>query len=146
MAFKLTLPVFFAFLTQLAVADDLSAIMAIEKAEGKVSRKLTPYYLKSDFTGDGVQDLAVLIDTKLCIYDIVTRQCFYSDEQFSWAEKWRVIKDRKTFETIVSKDGEITGEREVTLQNDSIVLCKEEVSCRVISIKNKKLMLLHQGC
>ena len=127
------------------LADELDVIQAIEETEGNLSEKLSPRYLKADFTGDGVQDFAVLIGNRLCLYDTTSRTCTYAKESFSWVDQWRIVTDRKSFETIVSEDGEITGERTVLLHNDSIELCKAESSCNLVSIKNKKLILLHQG-
>jgi len=113
--------------------------------------------IRSDFNGDGFQDLAYFKNTgkekKIFISDGQTKKkvmigtdASFNEmgSDFSWVDFWGVLDDKETFEIII-KDGDIIDEKKTTLEHTSLFVRKEESGGGVISFLNKNYKWVHQS-
>jgi hypothetical protein len=112
--------------------------------------------INADFNGDGNADQAIFKKENETSGIIITHggtnqkikvgfgESFAHLTEFNWVDYWGLINDSETYE-IVIKDTEIIEDREVTLDNPSIVVRKEEVGGGLITFKDKKYIWIHQA-
>lgn len=63
-----------------------------------------------------------------------------------WVDYWVLIEDKKTYETVFSKEGDVEGSRNINLENLSIYLAEDELSGGLITYLNGKYIWVHQTC
>lgn len=110
----------------------------------------------ADFNGDGKLDQAIfkkedetsgIIITHGEIDEIIKigfgEQLAHLTE-FNWVDFWGLVNDKKTYEIIII-DAEIIRDREVKLDNPSIVVRKEEANGGLITFKKGKYVWIHQS-
>lgn len=126
---------------------------------------LSPIYLKEDFNGDKIQDIAVLITEKatkkkgiLLIHGKSYEHFIFGAGQtfgnggndFKWADQWILYKKKKATETQFNKEsGDIIGEKEITLQRPGILIENYEdgaaLAGGIIYWNNYKYIWIQQG-
>ena len=131
----------------------------------ELSSFLKPSLLQADFTGDAIQDIAVLIIEKttkkkgiLLIHSKSNEHFIFGagnafengGVDFKWADKWSVYKKKKAIETQFNKEsGDFTGEKEVVLQWPGILIENYEdgaaVSGGIIYWNGHNYIWIHQG-
>lgn len=57
-----------------------------------------------------------------------------------------MIEDKKTFETVFSKEGDVEGSRNINLENLSIYLAEDELGGGLITYLDGKYIWVHQTC
>ena len=137
-----------------------AAIHAIEESNLIILENLHPPQLTGDFNGDGKDDRAYYVMDKatrkkgLCILNSGFGQCdimgagrrFYAaGDDFSWVNRWEVVKSGKTREATFKNNGDVLGTKIITLQNISIRLCEDEGGCGIVSYKGGKYIWVHQA-
>jgi len=111
--------------------------------------------INADFNGDGNNDRAIFKKNEtsgIIITHGKTNQKikigfgepFAHLTEFNWVDYWGLVNDSKSYE-IVIEDAEIIEDREVNLENPSIVVRKEEVGGGLISFKDGKYIWIHQA-
>jgi hypothetical protein len=110
----------------------------------------------ADFNGDGNTDQAIFKKENETSGIIITHgetnqkikigfgESFAHLTEFNWVDYWGLVNDSETYE-IVIEDAEIIGDREVKLNNPSIVVRKEEVGGGLITFKDGKYIWVHQA-
>lgn len=68
----------------------------------------------------------------------------YIGDDFKWVNFWGITDYRETYAHIV-KNGELMGSRKVKLQNKSIFVSDSNTGGGIITIKNHKLVWVHQA-
>ena len=66
--------------------------------------------------------------------------------EFNWVDYWGLVEDKEISETSFSEDGDLLGNKDVKLQNLSIVLGADEVGGGLITYLNGKYVWIHQSC
>ncbi|WP_053989909.1 hypothetical protein [Mangrovimonas sp. TPBH4] len=61
-----------------------------------------------------------------------------------WVDLWCIVSDKETFEILV-EDGELIGDKTVTLERPSLYVGKEEAGGGIITYKNGELYWIHQS-
>jgi len=61
-----------------------------------------------------------------------------------WVNLWCVVSDKETFEILV-EDGELVGDKTVTLERPSVYVGKEEAGGGIITYRNGELYWVHQS-
>lgn len=116
--------------------------------------------IKADFNGDGVTDKAIYIkDNETSGITIIHGKTnekvkigfgkqFGHLKEFNWVDYWGLVKDRETNETIFEDNGngDVTGSKDVILQNPSIFLGADEQGGGLITFINGKYKWIHQTC
>jgi len=112
--------------------------------------------ITADFNGDGNVDQAIFKKENETSVIIITHgetnqkikigfgEPFAHLTEFNWVDYWGLVNDSETYE-IVIEDTEIIGDREVKLDNPSIVVRKEEVGGGLITFKEGKYIWIHQA-
>lgn len=112
--------------------------------------------LKADFNGDGKLDQAVFKKENGTSGIIITHgetnqivkigfgEPFAHLTEFNWVDFWGLVNDSETYEVVI-EDAEIIGDREVKLDNPSIVVRKEEVGGGLITFKEGQYVWIHQA-
>ena len=112
--------------------------------------------ISADFNGDGNADQAIFKKENETSGIIITHgetnqkikigfgEPFAHLTQFNWVDYWGLVNDSESYE-IVIEDAEIIGDREVKLDNPSIVVRKEEVGGGLITFKDGKYIWIHQA-
>ena len=112
--------------------------------------------ITADFNGDGNADQAIFKKENETSGIFITHgetnqkikigfgEPFAHVKEFNWVDYWGLINDSESYE-IVIEDAEIIGDREVKLDNPSIVVRKEEVGGGLITFKNGKYVWIHQS-
>ena len=125
------------------------------ESEGATIFNLTDT-LKADFNGLGKLDYAVFIKEIETSGIVITHgesnektkigfgKPFAHLPQFNWVDYWGIVNDSITYE-IVIEDAEIIGDREVKLDNTSIVVRKEELGGGLITFKEGEYIWIHQA-
>ena len=114
--------------------------------------------IKADFNGDGVVD-QVYFEKNSVTSGVIIRHGETNEEirigfgkqfdyltDFNWVDYWGLVEDKETFEVIFAEDGDILESREITLQNPSIFVGKDEVGGGLITFKNGEYIWIHQTC
>ena len=111
--------------------------------------------ISADFNGDGKADQAIYIrengTSGIIIKHAQTQEeikigfgkSFAHMTDFNWVEIWGLVNDAETYEIII-EDGEITGDRQIVLENPSIAVRQEEAGGGIITFKNGKYKWVHQ--
>jgi hypothetical protein len=68
------------------------------------------------------------------------------DFDCNWVDYWGLVEDKETIETTFNEDGDVSGTKEIKLQNPSIILGADEVGGGLITFKNGKYVWIHQSC
>lgn len=112
--------------------------------------------INADFNGDGNADQVIFKKENETSGIIITHgrtnqkikigfgKQFAHLKDFNWVEYWGLVSDSETYEVVI-EDVEIIGEREVKLDNPSIVLRKEDVGGGLITFKDRKYIWIHQA-
>ena len=112
--------------------------------------------ISADFNGDGNVDQAVYKKENETSGIIIKHgqtneevkvgfgEPFAHLSEFNWVDYWGLVKDDETYE-IVIEDAEIIGDRNVKLENPSILVRKREVGGGLITFKNGKYVWIHQA-
>jgi hypothetical protein len=117
--------------------------------------------ITADFNGDGIIDKAFYKKENGTSGIIIKHG--QTDEEFrigfgdkfstwtdgfdcDWVDYWGLVEDKETSETTFTEDGDVSGNKEVSLQNPSIVLGKDEVGGGLITFLNGKYIWIHQTC
>ncbi|WP_438963119.1 hypothetical protein [Nonlabens sp.] len=112
--------------------------------------------INADFNGDGNTDQVIFKKENENSGIIITHgktnqkikigfgEPFAHLTEFNWVDYWGLVNDSKSYE-IVIEDAEIIEDREVNLENPSIVVRKEEVGGGLITFKDGKYIWIHQA-
>lgn len=112
--------------------------------------------ITADFNGDGNVDQAIFKNENETSGIIITHgkideevKIGFGEQlahltEFNWVDFWGLVNDRETYEIII-EDAEIIGDREVKLDNPSIVVRKEEAGGGLITFKEGKYVWIHQA-
>ncbi|MEO9871189.1 hypothetical protein [Ekhidna sp.] len=116
--------------------------------------------LKVDIDGKGLEESIYFIDYNNCkqlriiggdLLDEVIIGCenpnqLIEHEDFGWVEYWKIFTGRKTYEIYFEDNGDIAGDRAVTLQNDGVYVGKLDPSGGgIITFLDGKLTWIHQA-
>jgi len=111
--------------------------------------------ISADFNGDGNLDQAVYRKENETSGIIIKHgqtneeikigfgEPFAHLSEFNWVDYWGLVKDQETYE-IVIEDTEVIGDRNIKLENPSILVRKSEAGGGVITFKNGKYRWIHQ--
>lgn len=117
-------------------------------------------FLEADFSGDKKLDLAIPIERKtdkkkgVLILFAESNHVFVigagftfenAGDDFNWATTWSIIRDRTVHETTLKPNGDVDGEREITLERPAIGIRQQEGSGGLIYFNGKKFIWIHQG-
>lgn len=110
-----------------------------------------------DLNGDSISDCVYFIENNgkkaLLVFDGRSKVEFqvgqdesFADigDDFSWVDFWGITSDTQVYEIVIT-DGEIEGERNVSLLHPSLVLRKDEVGGGVITFIDNKFIWIHQA-
>ncbi|MEZ4828990.1 MAG: hypothetical protein R3C61_22290 [Bacteroidia bacterium] len=112
--------------------------------------------INADFNGDGYADQAIFKKENETSGIIITHgetnqvikigfgEPFAHLTEFNWVDYWGLVNDSETYEVVI-EDAEIIGDREVKLDNPSIVVRKEEVGGGLITFKEGQYVWIHQA-
>jgi len=112
--------------------------------------------ITADFNGDGNVDQAIFKKENETSGIIITHgkideevKIGFGEQlahltEFNWVDFWGLVNDRETYEIII-EDAEIIGDKEVKLNNPSIVVRKEEAGGGLITFKDGKYVWIHQA-
>lgn len=129
-------------------------------AKYAVEKYLQPHFLEQDFSGDGVYDLAVLIESKedrkkgiLIMFGKSERSFIVgagesigsAGDNFDWAGTWSIYNDLQTFETTFDLAGDVAGSKPIILKHPSIQIRQDEGSGGLIYFDGTKFIWIHQG-
>lgn len=124
------------------------------------SFQLFPSLLESDFNGDGKEDIAIFVsnnsnkkrgvmflfgDSDMMLVAGAGKYMGSGNNDFKWADYWKVFDQRVTHETTFLENGDIEGDREVILEHDAISIRENEGSGRLIYFNGEELISIHQG-
>jgi hypothetical protein len=125
------------------------------------STQLSPNILHYDLNNDGASDIAMFVakkvDGKTGILFLINgqeKQYFLAgagnsfgpgDNDYEWADTWRVFEEKVTYEMTFLPNGDIDGEREVILENPAISIREDEGSGGLIYYNGSKFVWIHQG-
>lgn len=114
----------------------------------------------ADLNGDGYVDKTFLKKEKNTSGIIIIHG--HTNEQFhigfgkrfgilenfecEWVDYWVLIEDKKTNETVFSKEGDVEVSKNINLQNLSIYLADDELGGGLITYLNGKYIWVHQTC
>jgi hypothetical protein len=122
--------------------------------------KINPFYLQSDFDGDGLVDLAVFIeDAKtrkqgILIIHSKTRKSYQlgagidfgnGGDDWTWMDVWKIYSQETADKTIFSSDQDIAGKETITLKNIGIEVAASESTSNVITWDGRKYIWIHTG-
>ena len=124
--------------------------------------KATVYHLTdtitADFNGDGILDKA-FYKKENATSGIIIRHGQTNEEikigfgklfehltEFDWVDYWGLVDDRETSETTFAENGDVSGSKEVKLQNPSIALGADDVVGGLLTFINGKYVWIHQTC
>lgn len=112
--------------------------------------------ITADFNRDGNADQAIFRKINETSGIIITHgetnqeikigfgEAFAHLTEFNWVDYWGLIIDSESYEILI-EDAEIIGDREVKLDNPSIVVRKEDVGGGLITFKNGRYVWIHQS-
>ena len=112
--------------------------------------------ISADFNGDGTVDQAVYRKENETSGIIIKHgrtneevrfgfgEPFAHLSEFNWVDYWGLVKDDETYE-IVIEDAEIIGDRNIELENPSILVRQKETGGGLITFKNGKYQWIHQA-
>lgn len=125
------------------------------------SCQLSPNILQYDLNSDGVSDIAMFVTKKsdgktgiLFLINGQEKQYFLAgagnpfgpgDNDYEWADKWRVFEEKVTYEMTFLPNGDIDGTQEVILQNPALSIREDEGSGGLIYYNGSKFVWIHQG-
>jgi hypothetical protein len=125
-----------------------------------LGKYVTPQFLEADFSGDKKPDLAIPIERKtdkkkgMLILFAGSNHTFVigagsafenAGDDFKWASTWSITRDRIVHETTFRPNGDVDGEREISLERPAIKMREEEGSGGLIYFNGKKFIWIHQG-
>ena len=128
----------------------------------ELSSFLKPAFLKEDFNGDGATDIAVLVVEKstqkkgILLIPGRSSACYVfgagnsfgkGSDDFAWADKWSVYKEKSAYETqFDKKSGDVKGGKETKISRPGIyIVSTEEASGGLIYWTGTKYRWIHQG-
>ena len=125
-----------------------------------LDNEMNPFYLETDFNGDGKLDIAFCVKDKLTNKKgilIIHGGDFKSHligagnsfvhvgDDFKFVELWKVYRNRIVELTEFTEDGDILGNKEIKIENDAILVSKSESASSLIAWQNGKYVWLHTG-
>lgn len=125
-----------------------------------IDRTLNPFYLESDFNGDGILDIAMFVIDKqskkkgvLIIHGnsfdkflLGAGQKFGNGgDDFSWMDVWKIYRKSTAEETIFNKDFDIEGSKTIQIKNTAISVSSSEGASNLILWKDGKYCWIHTG-
>ncbi len=113
----------------------------------KISDFVNPFYLEEDFNGDSNRDIALLIEEIdlgqkgiLIIHgqdDLVQvigagTKFGNGSSDYSWMDVWKVFRDSKANELVISENGDIEGSQAIEIKNPCLEVVKTEAASGLI--------------
>jgi hypothetical protein len=129
-------------------------------AEFNLVSYVKPQFHQADFSGDKIDDLAILVERKtdkkkgILFLFAESSQSFVigagtkltnGGDNFEWMDTWSVFKEPVTHETTFKEDGDVEGSKEIRLYRPAIEVREEEGSGGLIYFNGKKFIWIHQG-
>ena len=126
----------------------------------KMDNQLEPSFLEADFSGDGVTDIAIFIEKiedhkKGVLIFFGERDLYFlagggntfgsGGNNYDWADSWTVFNEKDTYEMTFEENGDIAGEREVSIERPAISIREFEGSGGLIYYNGNKFIWIHQG-
>lgn len=124
----------------------------------------TPSFIESDFNGDGIKDIAILIIQKttkkrgVLLMHGGSNQNFVfgagnkfgnGSDDFKWLKGWSLYKQKVAYETTFTKDGDISGSKKIVLLRPALYVHNLEdaqpTAGGLIYWNGKKYIWIHQG-
>jgi len=117
---------------------------------------MNPNFLESDFHGDGKTDIAIAVvnEKKFGIAFLLKDDSIFvagagnsfgvGGDNFSWADEWSVLDNKRTYQITFKENGDIDGEAEVLLENTAISIRLSKGSGGLIYFNGEKFIRIHQ--
>lgn len=125
-----------------------------------ISKYIQPPYLEGDFSGDKINDIALLIERKIdkkkgiIIFIAQSQKTFVVGagnkfstigDNFDWAEKWNIFTEKTTYETTFKENGDVDGENEIKLDKVAITIGEKGGSNGLIYFDGQEFTWIPQG-